>query len=502
MLVVGAGCNGQPPTGPVEVDAAAILLEMPSRLGVSQRKPVLFDHQAHVKAVGEQACTKCHPLDDQKRVVPRLAGLPATDDADVWMQFFHDTCIGCHQERKDTDQDTGPVTCGQCHLERKPLRQVRAPMHFDYALHAMHVKAADDRCDACHHVYDEGGKKLVYRKGEESACSDCHLDEPGGPTGNAPSLREASHLDCIGCHREQAGETGKKLPITCTGCHDPKAQAAIDRPPIDGLPRLERGQPDIVWIRAEGATSNLVAFNHAFHETVTTACSDCHHKTLQACSVCHTLVPAEPGGFVSLKQAYHLPTSKHSCVGCHEIQTGRQSCAGCHHELGPPPAEGGCTACHAGPPPAQADEVDPASILTRREPQPLPATSDDFPDTIMIDAVSNKLGVTEGDDYGPAHFPHRAIVERLHRDVAGSRLALRYHRGSQTLCAGCHHRTPPGSRPSACGSCHVDRPGRTTDMPGLMTAYHRQCIGCHEQMKLGKQGCTDCHDAVGKEGQR
>lgn len=503
LLVVGAGCSGEASPGPVEVGAASILMEVPRCLGEAERQPVLYDHGVHVRALGAASCKQCHAIDEQERVLARLAGLPDTDDVDEWMEFYHDTCIGCHQERKDADQDTGPVTCGECHRKRPPLRQVRLAMRFDYSLHARHVQAAGGRCEACHHVYDESKQALVYREGAESACRDCHLDEPGGPTGEAPSLRTASHLTCINCHRDQTGEREDPMPLGCLGCHSPKARAAIEKLPPEELPRLMRGQPDITWIRAEGASSNLVPFNHAFHETQTQACSDCHHQTLKACSSCHTLKAGEAGGGVNLEQAYHDPDSRHSCVGCHRLQTDRAACAGCHHDLPAPPGDAGCKACHAGPLPARADEVDPATLLGRITPQPLPeASAEAFPASITIDTVSNRLGVTPGNDYGPARFPHRAIAEHLHGIVSDSRLALRAHQGSQTLCAGCHHHTPPGSRPPACVTCHGDRAGRTDDMPDLITAFHRQCAGCHQQMKIGLQGCTDCHDAVAKEGQR
>jgi predicted CXXCH cytochrome family protein len=77
--------------------------------------------------------------------------------------------------------------------------------------------------------------------------------------------------------------------------------------------------------------------------------------------------------------------------------------------------------------------------------------------------------------------------------VRESKLASRFHGDVETLCAGCHHHSPVGTRPSPCKSCHEKASHPTEDRPGLFTAYHRQCLGCHQQMGQ-PQGCTDCHE--------
>jgi hypothetical protein len=107
------------------------------------------------------------------------------------------------------------------------------------------------------------------------------------------------------------------------------------------------------------------------------------------------------------------------------------------------------------------------------------------------------------DKYQPSKLPHRKIVAALDAAVRKSKLAQAMHGGIQTLCSGCHHGNwPPGQRPPSCRSCH-DRQGRPTrDRPGLQAAYHRQCIGCHQQMGIKQQGCTDCHAVASKETSR
>jgi hypothetical protein len=82
--------------------------------------------------------------------------------------------------------------------------------------------------------------------------------------------------------------------------------------------------------------------------------------------------------------------------------------------------------------------------------------------------------------------------------LEGDRLASAFHTDPATLCSGCHHNSPPSMNPPKCGSCH----GTTTDpkSPGRITlkaAYHLQCMGCHERMKVEfvvKTDCTGCHE--------
>ena len=100
------------------------------------------------------------------------------------------------------------------------------------------------------------------------------------------------------------------------------------------------------------------------------------------------------------------------------------------------------------------------------------AYSDDKPETITLDGLSNI--------YGPVDFSHGA-----HTEIADD-------------CATCHHHSEKGSTPS-CQECHepisiYNYKGamRTTGL-GLKGAYHNQCIGCHKEADSGPLGCTDCH---------
>ncbi len=93
----------------------------------------------------------------------------------------------------------------------------RAPVDFD---HETHMDALDEEgCGACHHVYDEDSGKLIDADGEETSCTDCHGAKKDGST---PSLREAFHGNCTGCHRTMAKHHEKTGPVTCGECHKKK----------------------------------------------------------------------------------------------------------------------------------------------------------------------------------------------------------------------------------------------------------------------------------------
>jgi len=142
--------------------------------------------------------------------------------------------------------------------------------------------------------------------------------------------------------------------------------------------------------------------------------------------------------------------------------------------------------CHSGPPPgSQALETTPTQVDLRLD--PLPNPSDDYPETSVIESLV--------DTYEASTLPHAKIVGKLDEIVRESTLAGRFHTDTATLCSGCHHHSPVGTRPPPCRACHSGEADATRDFPRLKVAYHRQCIGCHIAMNIQKQGCTDCHAA-------
>jgi hypothetical protein len=114
---------------------------------------------------------------------------------------------------------------------------------------------------------------------------------------------------------------------------------------------------------------------------------------------------------------------------------------------------------------------------------------DQAPETVTIKALA--------DEYEKVTFPHRKMIEKLAQGVQDSRLAASFHKGTATLCEGCHHHSPASPKPPQCASCH----GRSSEAlnltrPGLKAAYHQQCLQCHDKMGLEKpasRDCTACH---------
>jgi hypothetical protein len=85
----------------------------------------------------------------------------------------------------------------------------RAPSVFE---HDTHNEAAEiEECNTCHHVYDDDGALVEDESSEDSSCSECHA---ASDEGRRPSLRKAYHLNCKGCHSQQA-----KGPVMCGECH-------------------------------------------------------------------------------------------------------------------------------------------------------------------------------------------------------------------------------------------------------------------------------------------
>lgn len=108
------------------------------------------------------------------------------------------------------------------------------------------------------------------------------------------------------------------------------------------------------------------------------------------------------------------------------------------------------------------------------------------------------------DRYGPVLFDHElhdgyASCVECHHHVAGAP-------PSDPLCLPCHKEGRDLAE-IGCRRCHaVDRyaagqtgkTGRTMvyhdDTPGLIGAYHLNCISCHTVIGTGPTGCEGCHE--------
>lgn len=478
--VVAPATFGQSAAEPVP--AELIALEPAELFGSVERPAVVFDHGRHTKELGTDHCTDCHRVEDGE-LVPTFKAAAGDLEGDALRDAYHDACRGCHLQRLDEGLQGGPQTCGECHRRDIQVVPAQAVMAYDYSLHARHVEAfkdEQDSCKRCHHIWDEKLQKIVYVKGQEDACSDCHMERKEG---RVSSLKNASHVQCVSCHLQRRAAGKQAGPEACVGCHDPAQQAAVKK--LETVPRLMRGQPDQLWIHRQDGLSRLVAFDHLAHEPRTEFCTTCHHVTVQPCDACHTVEQALGGGGVTLESAYHEDGSMLSCVGCHRVEQAKVECVGCHGGMAASDLGAACARCHVGPwlpPGSELPPAAPEDIVIA----PLPPPSDDFPETVVIDVLSAEyLGST---------MPHQKIVARLDKGVRESNLASALHGDLETGCTGCHHHSPPAERPPRCRACHGEAAQATADRPGLKVAYHRQCIGCHQRMDIKKQGCTDCHE--------
>lgn len=185
--------------------------------------------------------------------------------------------------------------------------------------HDLHSQAVEGQCSKCHETKDE---KISFKfKRTEAVTGEAYMD--------------LYHDNCVACHSEMKGASGKKGPLEaqCRACHN--------------------ASPDTASSRVEVKFYRTLHYTHETSKNVKsgikdekTNCNACHHsanmeaKTTfyekgkeSACIYCHK--PAEDGrsqnGVRPARQAAH-----DSCVACHLSMTGDAEkggpveCAGCH----------------------------------------------------------------------------------------------------------------------------------------------------------------------------
>lgn len=498
--------------------------------GPLERPEVVFMHDLHTDALEKKGkdCITCHlmekedpSLETPTRLSPKFKRYEDISRKEV-MDIYHTECMACHREVAAAGDKTGPVeVCGECHMEEPKVLSSRQAMGMDLSLHYRHLRGNKDMetgegdCKLCHHEYNEETKKLFYAKGKEGTCHYCHKEETEE---NRISMRLASHLSCIDCHRkklDQEKETAsdKKTvagPVKCGGCHDFKAQERIEK--VKDMPRLKREQPDIVFVKVQPEIPeadkdklplrmNAVPFDHKAHEFHNDTCRVCHHESLDSCAEkCHTLTGSKEGNHIRLEQAMHQTGFDQSCIGCHEAKQGEKECAGCHGLLkeGPKQMASFCLVCHMEPLEGMAEGMPKpeaaALLLQSRKAITTTYTDEDIPEKVTVGHLTDK--------YEPVEFPHRKIVRALMDKTKDNKLAQYFHSEEGTICQACHHNSPISKKPPGCVSCH----GKPFDQknllrPGLNAAYHQQCMSCHKKMGIEKPksvGCTECHKESGK----
>jgi len=467
-------------------------------LGKLEEPRVVFLHDLHTDALEKKKkdCTVCH-LSENGRLSPKFMRLKDISRAEV-TKIFCDNCKKCHAELIAAGDKAGPTQCDECHQERPFIKSSRVPSGFDKSLHYRHSLAHQNKCQQCHHEYNPQDKKLIYAKGKEGTCRYCHQQVTQELVAEKRiSMRLASHYACIDCHLKNKAKNVEAGPVICRGCHDLGQQKKIKK--IAKIPRMKMKQPDIVLID-KGDQKKIktqmfrVPFSHKAHEKYNDTCRGCHHADLKSCAGCHTLTGVKEGGFVKLKDAMHQPGTQQSCLGCHQVNQQNQNCAGCHAFLEKDRKQESlvCMKCHLAPPKESTGVLYQGgeTKLARMMPAIWKATFGTRP---KLD-IPKKVVIKELEDrYEPVEFPHRKIFKAMKKKLTDSKLAEYFHPVEATLCQGCHHNSPASGTPPKCGSCHGEPfNAKNLMMPGLKAAYHRQCMGCHNQMGITKPANVDC----------
>jgi hypothetical protein len=483
--------------------ADLICIDTLNDLGGLERSPVMFFHSRHTETLLKFGCdcTTCHIM-NEGNLSPKFKRLVDSDRETV-MQAYHVNCIECHRNKSIAGEKPKPITCGGCHnFTHQKHSLFWESVEFDKHLHYTHVLSSNEECGTCHHEYDEASEKLVYKQGNESSCGYCHGENT---IDKVSSLKEASHQSCIGCHREKRSKNIKGGPVDCVSCHSSSANLAIKNRKYEDIPRIKRGQPDLILIKNEFEGVNTltqyecmgsVPFNHELHEKNNDTCLVCHHASLEQCSKCHTKSGSIDGKYINIASAMHDKDAKSSCVGCHRSKQEETRCAGCHSSIKGKNKfdEQACNSCHFLDPALklnnQANEskhhISIEKMVHNRISKARLYSTEDIPENINIGALEN--------EYQPVNFPHRKVVLSLFDQIEDSKLATYFHSDKGTLCLGCHHNSPLSEKPPACINCHgynsnVSMPFK----PRLVGAYHQKCMQCHDSMNLEKLNSRDCN---------
>ncbi|SLM30489.1 High-molecular-weight cytochrome c [Desulfamplus magnetovallimortis] len=524
-----------------------IVIDLPTSPGGEQMPGVTFYHDLHTKQLNdkEKDCSVCHMKEpNEDRFVFKYKRLKDSE-TETDMAVYHDNCIACHEDVKSKSKKSGPLEaqCRECHNTKDGDISSWQPIVFDKSLHNRHETAKaivspmgkdEPNCSACHHGYDEKLDKLFYDRGQEGSCRYCHKDSGSAPfetpskiisssnsaqksitLQKASSMRDASHNSCVNCHIVEM----KKFagPVNCSGCHDLEEQKKIDK--LQVVPRLKREQPDVAmitgWEPAASMESNQsqeeiekiveninqymkpVVFDHKNHENNTKDCRTCHHDTLKNCKECHTLKGSDKGGFVNLESAMHDIKSDRSCMGCHEMYKAASDCAGCHAQMPEKSfaqTDSSCAVCHVVDAVESGLQKMDKTAMNAAAEALLKAKTDEY-QKVANDKIPEKVTIGYiADKYEPSEFPHGKIVKAIEKRIEKSKIANAFHKDGTTLCAGCHHNSLPTEKPQKCISCHGKGDMLKNDgRPGLMGAYHGQCITCHQKMNVETVAATDCN---------
>lgn len=473
--VVAAGMQEEAGSGAGAAEPRYVRIEPPAVFKRLSYPAVMFDHERHTAALGDDFCGDCHAIGESGFIVDDVA--PPADDPDIYATItdkYHDFCNSCHHSRA-----VGPQACEDCHDASKTYRSALwdAPP-INLRSHQKHLEFREGRCISCHH-YLEISERGNYDTSDTVSCRDCHTDETDP---DAPSIKEVAHGRCISCHVMSLETQGVGGPKECSVCHPRDAARHGPIADMTGVPRLLTGQKDFHLILGPDSRMKPVPFNHMNHEKNVRSCRECHHRTTDKCGSCHHSRGIPGGGYVDLASAFHELNSTRSCIGCHELKKRENPCRQCHENLVSRLSDASCDVCHAGSVHAMPQPV-PAANAARLLPAGLP-------DTFTIAHAAK--------EHDPVSFPHKRIIDSVSRLLGEDRLAATFHQGRTAVCNTCHHMNPDGKEYMKCSACHLlpydpASPGR----PGLVQAYHGQCVGCHIDMNVtSHDDCSSCHKDI------
>jgi hypothetical protein len=129
-----------------------------------------------------------------------------------------------------------------------------------------------------------------------------------------------------------------------------------------------------------------------------------------------------------------------------------------------------CATCHVCKTPTKKDPC--LAACPRVDRNKITFKAKDVSKTIEIKSVTG-----EKDLYGTVIFSHKAHAEMAEMGNG---------------CISCHHSSVDGTI-EKCSVCHVaDRANSNPNIPDLKSAYHRQCMDCHQTWEAESK-CESCH---------